>query len=61
MVNLAHNMLLLDDVNYRYWKVRMKANLRGDDKDIWTVVQSGWEEPCVMQEDGLKTLKPKTK
>lgn len=48
-------------MNYGYWKVRMRANLRGADEDIWTVVQSGWEEPWVMQEDGLKTLKSKTK
>lgn len=61
MAILANNMLLLNDVNYGYWQVRMRANLRGADEDIWTVVQSGWEEPCVMQEDGLKTLKPKTK
>ena len=61
MAILAHNMLLLNDVNYGYRIVRMRANLRGADEDIWTVVQSGWEEPWVMQEDGLKTLKLKTK
>lgn len=61
MAILAQNMLLLNDVNYGYWKVRMRANLRGADEDIWTVVQSGWEEPWVMQEDGLKIPKLKTK
>ena len=61
MAILAHNILLLDDVNYGYWKVRMRANLRGADEDIWIVVQSGWEEPWVMQEDDLKTLKSKKK
>ena len=61
MAILAHDILLHNDVNYGYWKVRMRANLRGADEDIWTVVQSGWEEPLVMQEDGLKTLKSKTK
>ena len=39
----------------------MRANLRGTDEDIWTVVQSGWEAQWAMQEDGLKTPKPKTK
>ena len=39
----------------------MGANLCGTDENIWTVVQSGWEELWVMQEDGLKTPKPKTK
>ena len=48
-------------MNYGYWKVRMRANLRGADEDIWIVVQSGWEEPWVMQEDDLKTLKSKKK
>ena len=61
MAILAHNMLLLNDVNYGYLKVRMRANLRGADEDVWTVVQSGWEEPCVMQEYGLKILILKTK
>ena len=53
MAILAHNILML--------KVRMRANLRGTDEDIWAVVQSGWEEQWVMQEGGLKTLKLKTK
>ena len=53
--------LLLNGVNYGYWKVRIRANLRGTDEDIWTVVQSGWKDLWVMQEDGLKTPKPKTK
>ncbi|KAF8044900.1 hypothetical protein N665_6044s0001 [Sinapis alba] len=44
-----------------FFEPRMRANLRGTDEDVWTVVQSGWEEPFVMQEDGLKTPKPKTK
>ena len=61
MATLAHNSFLLNDMNYGYWKVRMRANLRGADEDIWTVVQSGWEKLWVMQEDGLKTLKSKTK
>ena len=47
MAILAHNILLLNDVNYGYWKVRIRANLRGADEDIGTVVQYGWEEPWV--------------
>ena len=35
---LAHNILLLNDVNYGYCKVRMRAKLHGADEVIWTVV-----------------------
>ena len=37
--------LLFDDINYAYWKIRMRAFLQYLDKKVWQVVEIGWTKP----------------
>ena len=36
---------LFDDVNYAYWKVRMRAFLQSLDKKVWQAVEISWTTP----------------
>ena len=36
---------LLDDTNYAYWKVRMRAFLQSLDEKVWQGVEIGWTKP----------------
>ena len=36
---------LFDDINYAYWKVRMRAFLQSLDEKVWQVVEIGWTKP----------------
>ena len=33
---------LLDDTNYAYWKVRMRAFLQSLDEKVWQAIEIGW-------------------
>ena len=33
---------LFDDINYAYWKVRMKVFLQSLDEKVWQAVEIGW-------------------
>ena len=35
----------LDENNYAYWKVRMKAFLKSIDERVWNSVEYRWEKP----------------
>ena len=36
---------LLNDSNYPYWKVRMRAFIKSQDEKAWRAVLSGWTPP----------------
>ena len=37
--------LLFDDINYAYWKVRMREFLQSLDEKVWQAVEIGWTKP----------------
>ena len=54
---------LLDDKNYYYWKVRIKAYIKGLDEKAWGAILTGWSLPTVTTSEGklsnLRGLGPK--
>ena len=38
---------LLDDKNYAYWKIRVKAYIKTIDERSWKSVVTGWTPPTV--------------
>ena len=36
---------LFDDINYAYWKVRMRTFLQSLDEKVWQIVNIGWTKP----------------
>ena len=36
---------LFDDINYTYWKVRMRAFLQSLEEKMWQAVEIGWTKP----------------
>ena len=44
----GHSLVIpphLDENNYAYWKVRMKAFLKSIDERVWNSVECRWEKP----------------
>ena len=41
---------LFDDINYAYWKVRMRAFLQSLDEKVWQAVEIGWTKPKEAQQ-----------
>ena len=39
--------LLLDDKNYSYWKVRVKAYIKAIDESAWRSILIGWTSPII--------------
>lgn len=50
---------MLDENNFRHWKVRIKQRLKGIKEDVWTAEDIGWAEPSVKTEDVESVSKPK--
>ena len=38
---------LLDDKNYSYWKVRVKAYIKAIDESTWRSILIGWTPPII--------------
>ncbi|KAL5772881.1 hypothetical protein ACOSQ2_012805 [Xanthoceras sorbifolium] len=51
---------LLNDTNYSFWKVRMRAYLKSIDEHVWISIEEGYTPPTTTSEDGIRTLKPKS-
>ena len=47
---------LLDDKNYAYWKIRVKAYIKAIDERSWKSVVIGWTPPTVTT-DEVTTIK----
>ena len=48
---------LLNDSNYPYWKVRMRAFIKAQDEKAWRAILSGWSPPTEKGEDGSTIVK----
>ena len=48
---------LLNDTNYPYWKVRMRAFIKAQDGRVWREILSGWSPPTEKGEDGTTKVK----
>ncbi|KAL5756599.1 hypothetical protein ACOSQ2_021345 [Xanthoceras sorbifolium] len=44
---------LLNDTNYSFWKVRMRAYLKSIDEHVWTSIEEGYTPPTITSEDGI--------
>ena len=42
---------LFDDINYAYWKVRMRALLQSLDEKVWQAMEIGWTKPTEASAD----------
>ena len=42
---------LLDDKNYVYWKIRVKAYIKAIDERSWKYVVTGWTSPTVTTDE----------
>ena len=49
---------LLDETNYPYWKMRMRAFIQTMDVMAWRFILTGWTPPTVTDSEGKKVLKP---
>ena len=58
--SIAHPPLL-DESNYAFWKIRMKAFIKAVDEKAWRAVLISWEHPTKNDDKGAKILKPKLK
>ena len=47
---------LLDDKNYAYWKIRVKAYIKAIDEKAWHSILTGWTSPIVTI-DEVTTIK----
>ncbi|XP_060968799.1 uncharacterized protein LOC133036276 [Cannabis sativa] len=45
---------LLNDSNYPYWKVRMRAFIKSQNEKAWRMVLSGWSPPVVVDSEDDK-------
>ncbi|CAM8910850.1 unnamed protein product [Rhodiola kirilowii] len=52
---------LLEGNKYGYWRVRMKAFLKSQDKSVWEAVEQGWAHPVATNEEGKLSLLAKDK
>lgn len=50
---------MLDEGNFRHWKVRIHHIIRGIEEHAWTAVEPGWTAPTMLMEK--KTFAPKSK
>ena len=48
---------LLNDSNYPYWKVRMRAFIKAQDERAWRSILSGWTPPDEKLDDGTTQIK----
>lgn len=49
---LSHLKVILEVGNYRFWKARMKATIKGIYHMAWKAVESGWTAPVARGDDG---------
>ena len=47
---------LLDDKNYAYWKIRVKAYIKAIDEKAWHLILTRWTSPIVTT-DEVTTIK----
>ena len=52
--------LLLDENNYSYWKVRVKAYIKAINDRAWHVVVTGWTPPTVTTDEVTTTKSEET-
>ncbi|XP_062080215.1 uncharacterized protein LOC133784967 [Humulus lupulus] len=48
---------LLNDTNYPYWKVRMRAFIKSQDERVWRSILSGWTPPTDKDKEGTDDVK----
>ena len=48
---------LLNDTNYPYWKVRMRAFIKSQDERDWRSILSGWTPPTDKDKEGNTKVK----
>ena len=48
---------LLDEINYSYWKDRMKPFIKSMDEKVWRAILTGWVYPMKKNESGESVLK----
>ena len=51
----------LDSSNYGYWKVRMQAFISGLDEECWSIIETGWSPPVILDDEKVEVLKPREK
>ena len=49
---------LLDEINYPYWKTRIKVFIRALDVRAQRSILTGWTPPTVTNSEGKKSIKP---
>ena len=47
-MDLPKEVILLDGMNYPYWKAKMRAILKSIDERVWQAVINGWKPPIVI-------------
>ena len=50
-----------DSSNYGYWKVRMQAFISGLDEECWSIIETGWSPPVILDDEKVEVLKPREK
>ena len=48
---------LLNESNYPYWKVRMRAFIKSQDEKAWRAILTGWSQPTENDEKGNTQVK----
>ena len=48
---------LLNDTNYPYWKVRMRAFIKSQDERAWRSILTGWKPPVEQDDEGNAKVK----
>ena len=48
---------LLNDTNYPYWKVRMRAFIKSQDERAWRSILTGWTPPVEQDDEGNSKVK----
>ena len=51
---------LLDDKNYSYWKVRVKAYIKAIDESVWRSILIGWTPPIVTTDSAMTSKSKET-
>ena len=51
---------LLDDKNYSYWKVRVKAYIKAIDESAWRSILIGWTPPTITTDSAITSKSEKT-
>lgn len=53
----ATNTPLFNGTRYRYWKTRMQVSLETQSFDFWCIIEEGYHQPTVVQQDSKGYVK----